>query len=98
MESKLEQMAAGAGHTIEFHTGNTNGRGSDELRRMIERSELVIVLTDVNSHGGVQQARKVAGKLGRGVLLARKLGASRFKQLLEALSRRESLEAFEPSW
>jgi hypothetical protein len=89
-EAQLGEMARIAGHRLESHSGNVHGRGADELRAMVERSELLVILTDVNSHGGVQLARKIANRLGKGALLTRRLGAARFAQLLEALDRRET--------
>ncbi|WP_437548971.1 DUF2325 domain-containing protein [Sorangium sp. So ce448] len=89
-QAQLERMALQAGHHLEFHTGNTGGRGASELRAAIERADLVIVLTDVNSHGGVLLAKKLCQKLGRAAFMARRIGASRFQQLLDALAQRES--------
>lgn len=89
-QAQLERMAAEAGHCLEFHTGNTGGRGAAELRAAIERADLVIVLTDVNSHGGVLLAKKLCHKLGRAALMIRRCGVARFQLLLDAIARREA--------
>jgi hypothetical protein len=89
-QAQLERMAAEAGHQLEFHTGNTGGRGAAELRSAIERSDLIIVLTDVNSHGGVLLAKKLCRQLGRGALMIRRCGIARFQQLLEAIAQRDA--------
>lgn len=89
IEAKLEQMAAQAGHRLEFHTGVTGGRGAEELRAAIERADLVIIVTDVNSHGGVLLARKLCRQLGRAALVVRRCGISRFQQLLDAMALRD---------
>jgi hypothetical protein len=88
-QAQLERMAAAAGHHLEFHTGNTGGRGAAELRAAIERADFVMVLTDVNSHGGVLLAKKLCRQLGRGTFMIRRCGAARFQQLLEALAERD---------
>lgn len=88
-QAQLERMAAQAGHRLEFHTGNTGGRGASELRAAIERADLVILLTDVNSHGGVLLAKKICRQVGRAALMIRRCGAARFQQLLEAIAQRD---------
>ena len=88
-EAQLERMAAQAGHRLELHTGNTGGRGASELRSAIERADLVILLTDVNSHGGVLLAKKICRQVGRPTLMLRRCGAARFQQLLDAIAQRD---------
>jgi hypothetical protein len=58
------------------------GRGSDSLEALVERADLVICVTDVNSHAAVLGARRHARALGRQCLLTRRLGLSRFRALL----------------
>jgi Uncharacterized protein conserved in bacteria (DUF2325) len=89
-EAALSRIAASAGHRLDFHTGSVGGRGASELRAAIERAELVIILTDVNSHGAVLLAKKIAQKLGRATLVLRRCGATRFQQLLEAFAIRDA--------
>jgi fructose-specific phosphotransferase system component IIB len=86
-ESQLERMAQQAGHSFELHTGHMGGRGSTNLESAIERAQLVIVVTDLNSHGAVQVARKTASRLGRSLLIVRKCSTARFSQVLAALPR-----------
>ena|SRR5689334_13185047 len=85
-----ERMAATAGHTIEFHNGRVGGRGADDLRRLIERADFVVILTEINSHGGVTQAKRLAQKLGRGTMVIRACGVARFEAFLEALAIRDA--------
>ncbi len=93
-ESQLERMAHQAGHSFELHTGHMGGRGSTNLESAIERAHLVIVVTDLNSHGAVQVARKTATRLGRSMLIVRKCSTARFGQVLGALARPDgNLEA-----
>jgi hypothetical protein len=80
-EPLLERIAGTAGHTVEFHTGRTNARGTAQLDALVERAQLVVVLTDINSHGGVQLARRLAARRGRPLVILRRLGAARFAEL-----------------
>lgn len=90
-ESHYVRLAEDAGHALDFHTGRLDGRGSDQLRSLVERSDLVIVVTDVNSHGAVQLARRVAHKAGKPVHIARRVGPSAFRQLLASLAAAPSV-------
>jgi len=80
-EPLLTRIARDAGHSVEFHTGHTHTRGTAQLDALVERAELVVVLTDINSHGGVQLARRLAARRGRPLVILRRLGAARFAEL-----------------
>jgi hypothetical protein len=77
-------QAESLGHRVEVHCGHTGGRGSRALRGVIARSDLVVVLTDVNSHGAVSLARRVAREEGKQLVLLRRCGIARFRELLGA--------------
>lgn len=79
------RIAEEAGHTFELHTGRVNGRGVETLQAMIDRADLVVIITDVNSHTGVQLARRLSVERGRPHLVLRRCGASRFAQLVVSL-------------
>jgi hypothetical protein len=84
-EAQLERLAMAAGHELEYHRGDVRGRGAQSLEGLVDRCQLIVILTDTNSHGAVQLARKLARQRGRGTLLLRKFGISRFTRLLEAI-------------
>ena len=52
-EQRYAAAAASRGHSFEFHGGDTAGRGSSSLEALVERADLVICVTDVNSHAAV---------------------------------------------
>ena len=81
-EQRYAAAAASQGHSFEFHGGDMAGRGSDSLEALVLRSDLVICVTDVNSHAAVLGARRHARALGRQCVLTRRLGLSRFRALL----------------
>lgn len=84
-EDDFAQIAARYGHEVELHTGHMNGRGADALRAAIARADLVVLVTEVNSHGAVQLARRLCQRAGRSPLIVRKCGAARFSQICDAL-------------
>ena len=80
-----ESLAKEGGHTVEIHSGHLAGRGVDTLAAIVERSDLVVVITDVNSHGGMWSAKRMARARGRRCVLVRRMGPSRFRALLGEL-------------
>lgn len=88
-EGQLERIAEGRGHELEFHSGHVGGRGANDLRALVERSDFLVIVTDVNSHGAVLLTKKLAQRLGRASLVIRRCGTSRFSSLLEALEIRD---------
>ncbi len=88
-ETQIERIAARSGHTLEFHSGHVGGRGVDALRSLVDRSDFLIIVTDVNSHGAVLVAKKLAAQLGRPSLVIRKCGTARFQVLLDAFASRD---------
>lgn len=84
-EQDLITIAARSGHVVELHKGHMQGRGSEKLEAAIARADFVILVTDVNSHGAVQLARRLCQRAGISPLIVRRCGASRFAQICEAL-------------
>lgn len=85
-EPRFQRLAESAGHETIFHTGRVGGRGSLALERLVEQSDVVVIVTDENSHGAVQLTRKLLRLKGREPLLLRKCGVGRFASLLEELA------------
>jgi hypothetical protein len=83
----FERVAARGGHTIEIHGGHMRGTGVANLEALISRADFVIVLTDVNSHGAVQHARRFLRRANVRHILLRRCGVSRFSELLDELTR-----------
>jgi hypothetical protein len=88
-ETQLDKIAERGGHRLEFHSGHVGGRGAGEIRALVERSDFLVIVTDVNSHGAVLLAKKMAGKIGRASLVIRRCGVARFQALLDALAIRD---------
>lgn len=82
----LEAIAEACGHKLELHTGGIAGPGSSAgLRSLVTRSDLVLVLTDVNSHNAVRMARRHARARHTPLRLLRRLGAVQFGAFLRSL-------------
>ena len=85
-ESQFVKMADISGHKLEIHTGRTGGRGSEELRKLINRSSIVIIQITINSHGGVQLARRIAKQSNKPAVVIPRLGQNGFRELLNRLN------------
>ena len=88
-EGQLSRIARAQGHELEFEEGHMKGRDVGSIRSAVARSGLVVIVTDINSHGAVHTAKKAARQLGRPSLVIQNFGAARLCRLLEALKRRD---------
>ena len=86
-DSTFEQLAAAAGHKLEFHNGDVRGNGFKALRGLVKRSRFVIILTTINSHQGVQLTKRLAHKHNCPSIVMQRCGQSRFRQLLTAIDQ-----------
>jgi hypothetical protein len=89
-EAHYGRLAADVGHEALFHDGVIRGRAARTLEHLIDRCEVIVIVTDVNSHAAVQLARRRLRVQGRTPLLLRRIGLARFAMLLAALSVRRS--------
>ena len=81
-------VAEELGCEVAFHTGHVGGRGRAALAQLVDGCDVVLIITDVNSHGAVQFARKRMRIRGRTPILVRKCGLSRFAELVKELTGR----------
>jgi hypothetical protein len=92
-EALYRRLAGDAGHRLEVHSGHIGGRGIDTLAALVARVDVVVVLTDVNSHGAVQSARRFARRFGVRERIVRRLGLARYSELLDELTREQGRHA-----
>lgn len=88
---QLERLAREAGHEVELRDGDLHGSGVQEIRTTMMRADVAIILTNPNSHGAVHVAKAAAKQVGLPTLIVDRLGAARFRALLDAVSRRKKL-------
>jgi len=86
-ELQYRRVATEAGHELEFHSGKLSSCGSSSLEALVRRCDLVVIATDTNSHAAVRGARGIMRTLGTSPLLVRRLGVSRFAELLASLEQ-----------
>jgi hypothetical protein len=89
---ELEAVARKGGHELGTHTGVIAGKAtSTRLRALVVWSDLVLVLTDVNSHNAVHLARQAARSHHRPLRILRRLGPSHLAAYLKALVAEQPL-------
>jgi hypothetical protein len=75
--TRAAELWARAGEAIdvelEHHAGRTRGRGVDEITAAVRRADIVVIITDPNSHGGVAVARRAAAAAARPYVLVEHL-------------------------
>ncbi len=81
-ELELARIAERLGYQLEWHSGDVGGRGAGGLKAAVERADVVVILTEINSHGSMYLAKKLAQKLGRPTRVMRKCGPAKFELLL----------------
>ncbi len=86
-EGFYEDLAKRAGHGFEHHNGHLAGRGTASLNALVERCDIVIVVTDVNSHAAVWRVRRLAKQRGSRCILMSRCGPSKFSAMLEQFSQ-----------
>jgi hypothetical protein len=75
---RYEELADALGCGVEFHDGRLAGRGSEALENLVQRCDLVVIITQINSHAGVRMAQKLSRKRGRRVMIVRRFGLHLF--------------------
>ena len=86
-------VAEEAGFDAVFHTGHVGGRGRAALAQLVDGCHIVLIVTDVNSHGAVQFARRRLRVHGRTPILVRKCGLTKFGELLREIRDRNAQPA-----
>lgn len=83
-QARYEEVAKAIGCDVEFHHGHMRGRGPEALDSMVERCDLIVIVTEINSHSAVRAAQKQCRKRGRRVMIVRKFGIHTFEQAVNA--------------
>ena len=83
----FEEVALRAGHTLEMHEGHVGGRGSLILEGVVARCDVLIIVTELNSHGGVLHAKRLARRAGRKSVLVRRGSVTSLQRVIASLGR-----------
>ncbi len=73
------------GVQLEHHDGRVHGRRADDLESMVRRADVVVIITDLNSHNGVTIARRAAVHAALPHRLVRRLRPNGLAAVLEEM-------------
>jgi hypothetical protein len=81
--TRYEELAAAHGSHVEFHDGRMAGRGTAALDTMVQRCDLIVIITQINSHAAVRRAQKYCRRHRRHVLIVRRFGLHTFSVIVQ---------------
>lgn len=84
---QLVRAAATIDCWLEHHRGHTTHNAVAELTALVDRVDLLVIVTDVNSHTAVTKARRLAAARGRRCVLTRRLSPGGLVRLVLDLAR-----------
>jgi hypothetical protein len=87
VENEYRRVIRDTSHELEFHSGHMSSSGARSLQTLVKRCDLVVIITDVNSHAAVAKARRVARAAGRAPVFARRFGVRGLSALLEGATQ-----------
>jgi hypothetical protein len=82
----LESLGDELGLEVRTHNGHTGGGGSARLTAMVQRTDVVVIVTGTNSHNAVQAARREAARSGACVRIVKHLGSGTARAILEEVA------------
>ncbi len=82
VEQEYHRAVKDTGHQLEFHSGHMTSGGARSLSMLINRCDLIVIVTDVNSHAAVTKARKLSRAAGRSPIFARRFGVRGLQALI----------------
>lgn len=93
VENEYRRVVRDTPHELEFHSGHMTSGGARSLQTLIARCDLVVIVTDVNSHAAVSKARKLARSEGRAPIFARRFGVRGLSALLAEAAQSHAAHA-----
>lgn len=82
--TRYAQVACEEGCEVEFHDGRMAGTASHALRALVARCDLVVIVTDINSHNAVKAARQLSRSRNIEPLIVRRFGLNHLRDVARA--------------
>jgi hypothetical protein len=87
VEREIVAFGERLGLNVEVHDGHTRGNGAARLVALIQRTDVVVIVTGTNSHNAVQLAKREAAKNGAAVRILSFCGTGKARGLLAEIAR-----------
>jgi len=81
----FSEVAEQAGHTLEMHEGHIGGRGTLNLEGVVARCDILVIVMELNSHGAVLNAKKMARRRGRRTVIVRRGSVASLEKVIDSL-------------
>jgi hypothetical protein len=85
-EREVVSFGSELGLEVEVHDGHTSGPGKHRLVALVERTDLVFIVTGMNSHNAVHIAKRAAAKVGTRVRILKACGSGTARLLLAEIA------------
>lgn len=82
IERQIVGFGAALGIDVEVHNGRTSGNRAARLAALVQRNDLVVVVTGTNSHNAVHIVKREAARVGTVVKIVTFCGAAAARALL----------------
>ena len=86
VEREVVAFGKQLGIEVEVHNGQTRGTGAARLVSLVERTDLVVIVTGTNSHNAVHLAKRAAARTGTSVHLLVSCGTGTARALLSSIA------------
>ncbi len=86
LESTLLSLGEELGVDVRTHNGRTGGVGTARLTSLVQRTDIVVIVTGTNSHNAVLIARREAARSGARVRIVKFLGSGTARAILEEVA------------
>jgi hypothetical protein len=86
VEREVVSFGSELGLDVEVHNGCTAGQGRHRLVALVERTDLVVIVTGINSHNAVHIAKRTAAKARTHVRILKACGSGTARLLLAEIA------------
>jgi|SRR5580658_10911653 uncharacterized protein DUF2325 len=87
VEREIVSLGAWLGVEVEVHNGRTGGNGKERLVALVQRADVVVIVTGTNSHNAVHIAKRAAAKSGTRIQILKACGVDTARLLLTQIAR-----------
>ena len=86
IERELAQAGRDLGLDVCVHDGKARGKTMERLATLVRGSDVVVLVTGINSHGAVHTAKRAAEKAGARIHILKFCGAKNARAMLAEIA------------
>jgi hypothetical protein len=87
VEREILSFGVELGIDVEVHNGHMAGQGKDRLVALVQRTDIVVIVTGTNSHNAVHVAKRAAAKAGTRIRILKTCGSGTARVLLAEIAK-----------